>query len=268
MILKFLVWFIQCSPSTKKWFWKRWYSLFPHIAPNPEFKCMNFGFFSENLHLDLETTDDVERYPIHLYHHVASQVELDGKKVLEVGSGRGGGASYIARYLSPNHVTGIDISPTAVELCKTLYQEKNLSFSVGDSENIPSEDESMDVVINVESSHCYGHMDGFLSEVTRVLKPGGYFLFCDLRAAEKLDLLNNQFDSSDLDLLEKNDITDNVILALEKMSDFRKKAISKKVPWVIQDVFESYAGVRGSKTYESFIDRSLVYISAMLQKPF
>ena len=228
---------------------------------------MNFGFFSENLHLDLETQDEVDRYPIHLYHHVASQVDLDGKKVLEVGSGRGGGASYIARYLSPNHVTGIDISATAVELCETLYQEKNLNFAVGDSENIPSEDESMDVVINVESSHCYGYMDGFLSEVERVLKPGGYFLFCDLRATEKLNLLNNQFDSSGLDLLKKKDITDSVILALEIMSEFRKKAIRKKVPWIIQDVFVSYAGVHGSKTYVSFVDRSLVYISAMLQKP-
>ena len=110
-------------------------------------------------------------------------------------------------------------------------------------------------------------MDGFLSEVKRVLKPGGYFLFCDLRAAEKLNLLNNQFDSSGLDLLKKNDITDSVILALEIMSEFRKKAIRKKVPWIIQDVFESYAGVQGSKTYVSFVDRSLVYISAMLQKP-
>ena len=164
-------------------------------------------------------------------------------------------------------MTGIDISATAVELCEALYQENNLSFVVGDSENIPSEDKSMDVVINVESSHCYGYMDGFLSEVKRVLRPGGYFLFCDLRAAEKLDLMNNQLDNSGLDLLKKNDITDNVILALEKMSDIRKKAISKKVPWVIQDVFESYAGVQGSKTYESFVDRSLVYISAMLQKP-
>ena len=68
-------------------------------------------------------------------------------------------------------------------------------------------------------------------------------------------------------VLKKNDITDNVIRALEKMSQFRKKAIHKKVPWVIQDVFESYAGVQGSKTYLSFVDRSLVYISAVLQKP-
>ena len=124
----------------------------------------------------------------------------------------------------------------------------------------------MDIVINVESSHCYGSVDLFLSEVKRVLKPGGHFLFCDLRPAEKLDLLNNQFNVSGLDLLKKKDITGNVILALEKMSDFRKNTIREKVPRIIQNVFESYAGVKGSRTYESFADGSLAYLSAVFQK--
>ncbi|SVD50227.1 uncharacterized protein METZ01_LOCUS403081 [marine metagenome] len=34
-----------------------------------------------------------------LYHYVAASVDLDGKKVLEVGSGRGGGANYVTRVL-------------------------------------------------------------------------------------------------------------------------------------------------------------------------
>ena len=34
-----------------------------------------------------------------LYHYVAAAVDLDGKKVLEVGSGRGGGANYVTRVL-------------------------------------------------------------------------------------------------------------------------------------------------------------------------
>ena len=228
---------------------------------------MNFGFHEDGLHPELTENDKLERYPIHLYHHLATQIDIAGKTVLEVGSGRGGGASYIARYLAPDQIIGIDISTTAVELCDRLYKENNLNFIVGDSENIPSQDESMDVVINVESSHCYGSVDLFLSEVKRVLKPGGHFLFCDLRPAEKLDQLNNQFNVSGLELLKKKDITGNVILALEKMSDFRKNAIREKVPRIIQNVFESYAGVKGSRTYESFADGSLAYLSAVFQKP-
>ena len=267
MIQNLLVWFIQYSPSTKKWFWKKWYSLFPRIAPDPKFRCMNFGFYSEKLHLDLETEDEFERYPIQLYHHVATQVDIAGKTMLEIGSGRGGGASFIARYLQPSKITGIDISSTAVELCDSLYTENNIEFIVGDSENLPQENETFDIVINVESSHCYGSVDDFLSEVKRVLKPKGYFLFCDLRTLEMIDVLETQFHDSGLVLIEKKDITANVIQGLEKMSLFRKKRIHEAVPWGIKGIFESYAGVQGSKTYESFVDGSLVYISAVFQKP-
>ena len=66
---------------------------------------MNYGYDAPNLSLKLENADEVERYPIQLYHHVASQSELKDKIVLEVGSGRGGGASYIARYLNPLSIT-------------------------------------------------------------------------------------------------------------------------------------------------------------------
>ena len=88
-----------------------------------------------------------------------------------MGSGRGGGASYISRHLKPKSVVGIDISKNAVRLCKSTHQYPNLSFYVGDSEKIPFEDESFDVVLNVESSHCYGNILLFLTEVKRVLKP-------------------------------------------------------------------------------------------------
>ena len=62
---------------------------------------MNYGYFKENFYPDLNLLDEKERFPIHLYHHVSTQISLKGLKVLEVGSGRGGGASYIARYLMP-----------------------------------------------------------------------------------------------------------------------------------------------------------------------
>jgi len=267
MLQNILVWFIQFSPKTKKWFWRKWYSVFPRIAPDPKFKCMNFGYFSDNLKLVLGSDDELERYPIQLYHHVASQADVKGKFILEVGSGRGGGADYIARNLGPAQITGLDISNTAIDFCNSVYKQENLRFVVGDSENIPLGENSFDIVINVESSHCYGSMEKFLTEVKRVLKPEGYFLFCDLRMTEKVETLNKELEESGLALVQKNDITDNVIRGLEQMSDSRKKRINRAVPFGIKSIFESYAGVRGSKTYESFVNGSLVYISALLQKP-
>ena len=56
-----------------------------------------------------------------------------------------------------------------------------LAFEVGDAERMPFPDASFDAVVNVESSHCYPSMPAFLSEVRRVLRPGGHFLYADLR---------------------------------------------------------------------------------------
>ena len=53
-----------------------------------------------------------------------------------------------------------------------------------DAEKLPFDDESFDAIINVESSHCYPHIDSFLSEVRRVLAPGGCFGIVDFRKIE------------------------------------------------------------------------------------
>jgi len=49
---------------------------------------------SVNLALTLSEEDEKDRYSIQLYHHVSSQIDLKGLKVLEVGSGRGGDIIY------------------------------------------------------------------------------------------------------------------------------------------------------------------------------
>jgi ubiquinone/menaquinone biosynthesis C-methylase UbiE len=51
----------------------------------------------------------------------------------------------------------------------------------GDAENLPFDDESFDAVINIEASHLYPQLPRFLAEVARVLRPGGHFLYADLR---------------------------------------------------------------------------------------
>ena len=181
MLYKIAYYFFKLFPKLKKFFWKKWYIIFANKVSNPDLRFMNYGYFSDDLNLDLKSEDEKDRYSIHLYYHVASQINLEGLKVLEVGSGRGGGCSYISRYLNPSEIFGIDISPSSIDICNNIYNIDNLTFKVGDSENLPFDDNTFDAVINVESSHCYASMDKFIQEVSRVLKPNAYFLFCDLR---------------------------------------------------------------------------------------
>ena len=255
------------SPKTKRWFWKWFYTTFSSKYPDHNFRFMNCGYYKEGFHPELDSSDEKERFPIQLYHHVATLVNLKGKSVLEVGSGRGGGTAYVTQNLYPEHMTGIDISETAVELCNSIYNIDNMNFVIGDSENIPFDNEQFDAVINVESSHCYGSMQSFLSETFRVLKPGGFFLFCDLRETIAVKELLTQFKISGLQLIKNQDITKNIIEALNRMSTERKETIDHSVPRILKRTFESYAGVKGSKMYDSFSNGTLTYLSTCLQKP-
>ena len=94
----------------------------------------------------------------------AEVVETEGlhRRERQVGSGRGGGASYIARYLNPASMLGVDYSKSAVKLCSRIHSVPSLTFKQGDAESLPCADKSFDIVLNVESSHCYGSMDRFV----------------------------------------------------------------------------------------------------------
>ena len=63
---------------------------------------------------------------------------------------------HVFKYMKPKTIIGVDISKDAVALCNSTYKETGLSFETGDSENLPFKENVFDIVINVESSHCYG----------------------------------------------------------------------------------------------------------------
>ena len=101
--------------------------------------------------------------------------------MLECSSGHGGGASYLTRTLKPASYTGLDFNADGVAFCKKRHKLPGLDFVQGDAKNLPFPDESFDAVINVEASHIYPDFDRFVSEVKRVLRPGGHFLYVDFR---------------------------------------------------------------------------------------
>jgi SAM-dependent methyltransferase len=230
-------WLFYRSQTPRRYLWRKFYNGLAWLFPQAEWKCMNYGYAAttESGHIiRLEAEDEPERFSYQLYHivatgikHKTSLAELD---VLEVGSGRGGGLSYILRYLNPASATGVDFSQTQVDFCKRNYNFENLRFVAGDAENLPIESAKMDVVINVESSHCYGNMSRFVSEVDRVLRPEGMFLFTDFRATKDVPELEKALTSASLVISEKKDITDHVLRALSLDSKRRLDLIQSRTP--------------------------------------
>ena len=270
MLTKFFGFMLSLSPGIKKNLWHWWYQLLAKRHRHPSWLFMNYGY--ENLDESLPTVvledqDEKDRYFIQLYHHVASVVDASGKDVLEVGSGRGGGCSYAARYLKPKRMVGLDLSENAVAFSKTLHGDiPNLEFHTGDAENIPFEENSFDAVINVESSHCYPAIEQFFAEVHRVLKPGGIFSWADLREIEKVGAIEDVLKNLGFELLSQKTITENVLKALDFFSDTKESAIHEHIPKFIQKPFKDFSGVKDTRIYNAFKSGRLTYLSKVAKK--
>ena len=131
---------------------------------------------------------------------------------------------------------------------------------------MPFKDESFDIVLNVESSHCYPNVEKFLSEVKRVLRPGGRFLYCDLRLGGTLSNLERQLAESGLKKIRQNDIAPNIVEALNRINDRKEKAIEQNVPWYVRSAFRDFAAAKGTIAYEAFRTGSGSYISCIMEK--
>jgi ubiquinone/menaquinone biosynthesis C-methylase UbiE len=231
-----------------------------------EVQFMNYGYYDPDKTLSLEKADEINRYSIQLYNHLTEIVDLKDKKIVEIGSGRGGGLAYIAKYYSPDTLKGIDLSLSAINSSNKNNQFSNVSFHQGDAQRIPLSDNSCDVVINVESSHRYPEMDHFMSEVIRILKKGGYFLFTDFRYDYEWTEVYKLFERPGLRKIFEKDITPYVLNALNVDDSRRRTLVKKLAPGYLQKAMLNFAGCIGSETYLFFLSRQYVYKSYAFQK--
>ena len=274
-IIKFVVTLIMVigalHPRLGKIFWHVFYDFIGTRLSQglDEFDFLNYGYAtldSQEEKLELEEQDETYRLNIQLYHHVATAATICDRDVLEVGCGHGGGASYTMRYLQPKKMVGIDLSVKNIEICNKRHTIEGLTFQKGDAEDLPFDDHSFDVVLNVESSHAYSSMEKFLSEVRRVLRPGGHFLFADLRRRNTIPTLQKQLLESGMDLLKEEEITSNVLKARDLFTQQAADMIRNRMT-LFGSFTLSFLGTKGSKIYQCLQDGRFKYLAFALKKP-
>jgi ubiquinone/menaquinone biosynthesis C-methylase UbiE len=98
---------------------------------------------------------------------------LRGKDVLDVGFGSGFSVQLFAE--AGANVTGVDLTPWAVETTRARLQAFGLEADVdeGDAEQLPFADESFDLVFSWGVVHHSSDMDKALRELVRVCRVGG-----------------------------------------------------------------------------------------------
>lgn len=248
---------------------KLWYSTLSLLARD-EVIFLNYGYAtteSSGATLELEAVDEANRYPIQLYNKVASAVDLRGKDVLEVGSGRGGGAAFIRKYMHLRSMTGVDFCGKAVKFCRRRHRHEKLSFVRGDAENLPFPAEFFDAVVNLESCHCYTSVTRFLTQVARVLRSGGHVLFADVGPKPYIDTLRGHITQCGLSIEEEEDITPAVSRALLITSEENRRKIQEQVPLGLRSIFRNFAGIQDTPVFAACGAGEWVYVRFVLKKP-
>ncbi len=236
------------------------------IDKKAEVIFMNYGFSRNNHQIKLEDKELKDRYSAQLYDYIARGAEVKGKDLLEVGSGRGGGLSFVTRYLKPKSATGLDLCEIAVAFCNKFHTLENIAFVQGNAQDMPFAESSFDVVLNIESSHRYPDMALFLKEAYRVLRPGGFFLFTDFRYSNDLEKLSEQLGATEFKLIKHEMITDDVLEALKLSSAEREALIYKLVPKLLHYWIKDFAATEGSPTFNHFAKKEMVYFNYVFQK--
>ena len=241
-----------------------WYDYLSRLDRSASMTVLNYGY-EDGQRIDLAGSPEAERYRLQLYHHVARGMDLRGKRVLEIGSGRGGGAAFLARSTRPAHYCGLDFSSVAVAFCRQHYRVPGLSFLAGDAQHLPFDSGAFDAVINIESSHCYPDLAAFLAEVSRVLGHGGCFLYADFRRSKDVPAWRKQLGAG-FEVLNTEDITTQVVAALEADNANKEATIKKHVPFYIRRPFRRFAGMRNTPIYRAFDEGASKYFCFTFRK--
>ena len=198
-------------------------------------------------------------FGIQLYHRVATQADLNGKQVLEVCRGHGGGAAYLVRTLRPASYTGLDFNADGIAFCRKRHNLPGLDFMHGDAESLQFADESFDAVINVEASHAYPRLPRFLAEVVRVLRPGGHFLYADFRGRSEFSGWDAALADTQMRQVSERVINPEVLRGLEKNSQRSVDLIGRLLPTFLRPFGRRFAGVPGTGLYRDIQSRKIEY---------
>lgn len=110
--------------------------------------------------------------------------------LLDVGCGTGPMIELLVQKYPEKRYTGLDLTPKMIETANAK-KLPNTIFQVGDSENLPFEQNSFDAVICANSFHHYPNPQKFFNGVEKVLKPNGRLILRDYTSYKAVIWLMN-----------------------------------------------------------------------------
>lgn len=148
------------------------------------------------------------------------KINLDGRRVIEVGCGTGRNTEWLAQ-AGPRNIRGVDFSEAMLGKARTRVSDPRVSFVQHDVLTPwPIESESADVVIAMLILEHVDNLALVFAEAARVLAPGGEFFLCELHPMRQLSGGQAQFTNA------KTGERELVTAFIHDVSDYVNTALS------------------------------------------
>ena len=166
---------------------------------------------------------------LHRYYMAARMVH---GAVLDVGSGAGYGSSVLAR--NAERVVGIDIAPDSALFAATTYPKPNLRHTAGDVRAMPFCTSTFDWAVCFELIEHLQEGEAVLSEIARVLKPGGQLILSTPNRPIYTEAsgITNPFHVREFDAAELREL---LAPYFEEVVLFGQRLIAGSLAWVLED---------------------------------
>ena len=180
---------------------------------------------------------------------VVEGLDLEGKRILDIGCGSGAIAVLLAQEYGASEVVGIDVEDDVVNAAKPLAEKKGVSDRVTIQKvqpgPLPFPDQSFDVVFSKDSIIHIPDKEALCADVFRILVPGGWFTASDWLMShdgEPSPEMKIYIEAEDLDFAMASPVRYQAAL---EQAGFAHVALRNRNPWYRDIAVDELAYLQG-----------------------
>jgi len=213
----------------------------------PDYSCCDIGYSIEEIK---DLPSDISEFSLGCGNPVALADIRKGETVLDIGSGGGLDVFLASKKVGPEgKVIGLDMTEQMVEKARKNAIKgnyNNVEFKLGEIENIPVKDNSVDLVMSNCVINLVPDKEKAYQEIYRILKPSGRFVISDLVTERELDesIRNNP---EKLVACVGGALTEKGYIGAIKKAGFKNVNILKKSSMVVNGIKILSETIKGEK---------------------